>query len=118
MSVVQAKIIFYICNCITLPCAGQTYGKCFQIVLSKKSDSFKKQKDDEQRSFLVQIADGRISCAVSPHLFKCGVLYRLFCLGFVRASYLINETGSTLSFCGFVHLEPGRTKEQSCLENY
>lgn len=49
MSVVQAKIIFYICNCITLPCAGQTYGKCFQIVLSKKSDSFKKQKDDEQR---------------------------------------------------------------------
>ena len=102
MSVVQAKIIFYICNCVALPYAGQTYRKCFQIVLSKKSDSFKKQKVH----------------ALSPYLFKCGVLYRLFCLGFVRASYLINETGSTLSFCGFVHLEPGRTKEQSCLENY
>ena len=66
MSVVQAKIIFYICNCVALPYAGQTYRKCFQIVLSKKSDSFKKQKDDEQHSFLVQIAESAYT--LCPHI--------------------------------------------------
>lgn len=108
MCVVQAEIIFYICNCIAQQCAVQIHRKCFRIVLSKKSDSFKKQRDDRQHSFLVQMAEKRIR-ALSPYLFKCGVLYRLFCLGFVRASYLIDEIGSTLSFVAPFAWSPGRT---------
>lgn len=57
MSVVQAEIIFYICNCIAQQCAEHIYRKCFRIVLSKKSDSFKKQRDDGQHSFLVQMVE-------------------------------------------------------------
>ena len=95
MGVVNYEIFFT----FVLSRKRQTYRKCFRTCPNLKMWQFSIAKDNEQHSFLVSIWQGALLCTY-PISIRCGVLYlRLFCYGFATTFRLINEIGSTLSFC-------------------
>lgn len=58
------------------------YRKCFRTLLNRKCGSF--QKAEVERTTLISCldyAEGAILASLSPYLFRCGVLHRLFRLG-------------------------------------
>ena len=70
---------------------GITYSmKVFSLLsLNGKSDSFQRNEDNDSTHFLYSYVAMHSLC-IHPILSKCGVLYRLFVSGFVRASIQIN----------------------------
>ena len=61
----------------------------FAFILNEKSDSFKQDEDNDNTHSLYSYVAMRFLC-VHLILSKCGVLYRLFVSGFVRAFLQIN----------------------------
>ena len=69
----------------------------FAFILARKSDSFQRNEDNDSTHFLYSYAAMHL-LVYTPILSRCGVLYRLFVSGFVRAFLQIN--GSQLhTFC-------------------
>ena len=98
--------LFYFQKCfLTLWCRGLFWlsadiffdESVFAFILARESDSFQWNEDNDSTHFLCSYVAMHSLC-IHPILFKCGVLYRLFVSGFVRAFLQIN--GSQLhTFC-------------------